>query len=488
MNNMAMNGNMIQNNQFLLNQMMNLQQDMNNPLLFNKNINNPMMTNQNMINPMMPSPNIINPMMPNQNIMNSMMINQNMINPMIPNQNIMNPMLPNQNIMNQMMINQNIMNPMMLNFNMNNPFQNNMAKNNKILNNQSKIKQILNQENNLDLNLMDKNRKNLIYSIIKFYKNNGLNNMDFHIMSQIKLLNKQLGPIFKGFETFNEENKFNYIKNNKMVVNFVNSDYTIIKTKIPYLITKSELYSVAEKFKCLSRTNILLIHSEKILENDESSIEEISEGDFIIIIESRYYQDNEYFISLKEKHIQNNDKKMNILLIDKTIVSLEEIPENISLFGLSNNSKIWKRSLILSANMLFFELLESIYLIFGSDPKDLRIIGSDGGFVNLKKDKLMERIGKIFRDGEKLSIYNSGIPETSCDLLGKEIIAIAGDKIQIKVGRLNSTNVLFCLDHGFRQFKKDLKSVIINNKIIKDGDDESFYSLGINNNFECVLK
>ena len=67
----------------------------------------------------------------------------------------------------------------------------------------------------------------------------------------------------------------------------------------------------------------------------------------------------------------------------------------------------------------------------------------------------MERIGKILRDGEKLSIYNSEIPETSCDLLGKEIIAIAGDKIQIKVVRLNSTNVLFCFHHGFRQFKKD---------------------------------
>ena len=60
--------------------------------------------------------------------------------------------------------------------------------------------------------------------------------------------------------------------------------------------------------------------------------------------------------------------------------------------------------------------------------------------------------------------------------------------MQIKVGRLNSTNVLFCINHGFRYFKKDLKEVIINNKIIKRDEDNSFYSLGLNNNFECILK
>ena len=60
--------------------------------------------------------------------------------------------------------------------------------------------------------------------------------------------------------------------------------------------------------------------------------------------------------------------------------------------------------------------------------------------------------------------------------------------MQIKVGRLNSTKTLFCVDHGFCQFNKNINSVIINNKVIKRDDENSFYSLGINHNFECKLK
>ena len=75
-----------------------------------------------------------------------------------------------------------------------------------------------------------------------------------------------------------------------------------------------------------------------------------------------------------------------------------------------------------------------------------------------------------------------------CDILGKELIATAGKNMQIKVGRLNSTKSLFCIDHGFRQFNKKINSVIINNKEIKMDDENSFYSLGINHNFECILK
>ena len=58
------------------------------------------------------------------------------------------------------------------------------------------------------------------------------------------------------------------IKENKRLVNFVNSGYNICSVKIPYLITNSELYSIAELFKDLSRTNILLIHSENIIHRE----------------------------------------------------------------------------------------------------------------------------------------------------------------------------------------------------------------------------
>ena len=469
---MPMNSNMMQNNNLILNPMI-LNQNMNNLFLLNQNMNNQIMFGQNMNNQLLMDQNMNNPMMMNQNMNNPMMKNQNMNNPMMMNQNMNNPMMMNQNI---------------------NQFQNNIMNNNQILNNQGnkqinfwgndKVLNLINSDKQL---VLDNKRKNLINCIIKFYKNNGLKNMDYHQMSQIKLLNKHLGPDFKGFRLIDRENEFSYIKDNKKLIYFISSGFNIIKTRIPNLITKSELYSIAKLFKDLSRTNILLIYSEKILENNESSIEEISEGGNIIIIEDRYYQDDEYFITTKEKNIRNNDKKMNIILKDETKVFVNEIIKDISLFELGNIGKFWSRFLILSPDLCFSELLEQIYLINGSNPKDLRVIGNDGTFINFDNHKKNMKIGDFLRDGDLISIYNSEIPILGCDILGKELIAKAGNNIQIKVGRLNSTNVLFCIDHGFKYFKKNLKSVIIKNKIIKCDEDNSFYSLGLNDNFECIL-
>ena len=104
--------------------------------------------------------------------------------------------------------------------------------------------------------------------------------------------------------------------------------------------------------------------------------------------------------------------------------------------------------------MLFFELLESIYLIFGSNPKDLRVIGPGGYFINLDGNKKGKKIREIFRDGEFLSIYNSAIPLFGCEPLGKILIAKAGKNMQIKVGRLNSTKTLFCVIMDFVNLTK----------------------------------
>ena len=57
---------------------------------------------------------------------------------------------------------------------------------------------------------------------------------------------------------------------------------------------------------------------DNILEEDESSIECISDGDFIIIIEDRYYPDDEYFLYLKEKNFEN-DENINIVLISDEV-------------------------------------------------------------------------------------------------------------------------------------------------------------------------
>ena len=79
------------------------------------------------------------------------------------------------------------------------------------------------------------------------------------------------------------------------MIKFVNSNYIIYHIKIPTFIKKSDLYVIASLYKGLFYSNIILIHNNQILGNDESSIDIISDGDRIIIIEDRIYPDSSYF-------------------------------------------------------------------------------------------------------------------------------------------------------------------------------------------------
>ena len=97
------------------------------------------------------------------------------------------------------------------------------------------------------------------------------------------------------------------------MIYFINSDYYKIRVKIPSLISKIELYSIAKVYKVFRRTNILLIHKNIILNEDDSLINEISEGDRIIIVENRYYPDQSDYINLKKQ----NGEKINMTIINE---------------------------------------------------------------------------------------------------------------------------------------------------------------------------
>ena len=55
--------------------------------------------------------------------------------------------------------------------------------------------------------------------------------MDFAHPSQIKLLIKHLGPNFSEFNYIDDKGKFSYIKEEKKLVKFVNSNYIVIEIK-----------------------------------------------------------------------------------------------------------------------------------------------------------------------------------------------------------------------------------------------------------------
>lgn len=101
---------------------------------------------------------------------------------------------------------------------------------------------------------------------------------------------------------------------------------------MPISIDKQALYSIASLFKSRLYTKFLLVYMNCILYEDESSIDSISDGDFIIIIENIYYLDDSYFNSYKISEGNcKNVIKMNYIPIHNMIV-----PDNTKL------SKIYK--------------------------------------------------------------------------------------------------------------------------------------------------
>ena len=78
------------------------------------------------------------------------------------------------------------------------------------------------------------------------------------------------------------------------------------------LFTKKELYSLALKHKSFNSTNIILIHHNKILKNDNSSFDEIANGDIIWVIENVLYPEDSYYLSLQKKY--NGTEFINILV------------------------------------------------------------------------------------------------------------------------------------------------------------------------------
>jgi len=97
------------------------------------------------------------------------------------------------------------------------------------------------------------------------------------------------------------EDPLYYINEQKKIINFINSNYIVYKVSIPIKITKFDLYTIAKHYQTnkFVSTDVLLIYNDIILENDESSIDSISENDFIKIIDIRNYPDNSYFNTLK---------------------------------------------------------------------------------------------------------------------------------------------------------------------------------------------
>ena len=197
-----------------------------------------------------------------------------------------------------------------------------------------------------------------------------------------------------------------------------------------------------------------------ILNKDETSIECISDGDMVIIIENNYYNDDTFLSFLKNQ----KGSKIN--------VNLE----------ISNG---WKKNIIVPKNTKCSQLYKALLLNFG-----LRFD------FRYNSEAIEENDNRILTNFIVITIYDR------CDILpglkiyGKEIkskvivesFSKNGEKriINVSVGTLNSFKLF--LIYFENQICKKVEKFYIEKKEIKiDGEDKSFSSLGINHDFECQM-
>ena len=228
----------------------------------------------------------------------------------------------------------------------------NQKQNNQINNNQN-LNRIINLQQNSEEDLRNKiqkknfemkldnfwidiNQIGLLNDIIDFYHKTKNDYLDINQKVQIMNIINRLNPNISSLKTNNEIlDPLYYIKKPKKLIKFINSDFNLFTVKVPIFINKYDLYSIARPYKFLPNTKILLIHKNIVIDEDESSIDFISDGDIVIIIENRNYPDDSYYISLMKNNPCN--KLINISF-------------NIRFFNTTNLNFWWKFRRIININ------------------------------------------------------------------------------------------------------------------------------------------
>jgi len=460
-NQMANNmGNCNQNNQ-MFNKTFNYNQG--NPTMNqmgNYNQNNPIMIQINNYN----QSNQIFNQMNNYNQGNQMfnqMNNYNQGNQMI---NQMNQMM---NQMNQMMnqMNQN-MNQMNQNMNQMNQNMNQMNQNKNQKNEINQVKRKKEKKTSQNLNNLNENQMELLNSIIKFYKENNNDYMDFDNPNQIENMIYFLSLKYDKLDISDKiEDPLYYIEEPKKLIKFINSDYKQYKVNIPLSITKYDLYSIAQKYKCFknnknhlsgNHSNILLINNNLILNRDETSIDCINNNDIIIIIEPRNFPDDSFYNSLQER------------TEDKGCIQFE--------FS-SGKSEIYR---IFPYNVKICEIYKSIILELGLDTNTYKLMYSEGPL------RINDQQEGTFLIGFTITIFEYNI-FTKKFIIGKIVIAHFKGIGSEAIGLLNSINDLKQLILNYLGEKK-IKKLKIENNVIEEGDNRSLFSLGIKNDFTCFIE
>jgi len=134
----------------------------------------------------------------------------------------------------------------------------------------------MNQMNiNINNNMNNFNPMNQMNNNINYNMNNysQLNQMNYNLNFNINNNNSMFYNANNNYDYIID--LFPYIKEEKKIIKFINSNNESNSIKIPISINKSELYSIAYNYKSHPSLKFILSYKNIMIREDESSIEEI---------------------------------------------------------------------------------------------------------------------------------------------------------------------------------------------------------------------
>lgn len=380
-----------------------------------------------------------------------------------PNMNMMNNLKnnmfdnPNMNMMN----NSNINSMNNTNINMNNNLNMNMMNNTNI-----------NMDINPNMNLMNNSNMNMF----NYPNMNIMNDFKMNMMNNSNIMDNDNMKNFEDVYPYIKENKIGIILKGINTINNINNDKEYIL--IPSSLKKNELYYTIKKFSNIVLdsniySEIKLYHNNKLLNNDDSSIDFILNGD-IISVKSDTNFNSLYYQSILE--IYKDSPKINITFRNTSGYRFNLIlPDNISI---KQMFKIFLKEMNLEKNK------DSLNFLF------------NGVTMSTKDDRLLKN---IFGGDSIITIFNTGelVPQNYIDNNGPGKVfevSIENNKgiiLDFKVGTLEQISNFRKRLNGKAE---ELKYKINNNPILYPGNIEvkedcerTFSSIGIRDDCICKL-
>ena len=277
--------------------------------------------------------------------------------------------------------------------------------------------------------------------------------------------------VIKNFIKIDEDqddiDEYPYILEEKTIIKFIRDDNTIRRVKIPISLKKNELYLIANNYKLREFSDIILSHKNTILNNDDSSINQIKLGDEIYIIEELEGIDAGYYKKYLEKH--KNDKLININ------------------FEKMNGSK---KNMVFSVNTTIKEMIK-IYLFESDIPEKYKnkfCFTYNAESLNINDTLSLSQKG--FSDSSIIKVIEMNDIYNKDNIKGKILKATFTKKKEIiktcYIGTLNQVKDLFSLLHDLPN-SEIIQNIKIKGKVFKNDEIRTLSSFGIRDDFICEI-